>query len=425
MQKTDLYKKQTLIIIVIIILSISISSLISYQSGFHQGENTGYLTGQSFSDSTGFIKAINTKLNDLHKVDSTLKQIDTPFLPKIDYDLALKSISRIRSSKDGEKEMGSFLDTVNIEFIRFLTENLNISKKEETEIIDEYYLTNTEVNKASYEEFIGYSKSKLNKQVIISRGNYENVNDLDKVLSKGFCKLISLITSKIIVVPVGSLLFGMSTKELCASLTARVSKSFTTKLKKMAIIKDYDESKLIIKKQIQSMVVELSSAELIQESTFDHNFVTEIDLWLLAIPSSANAVFKAKSITKAGFRLDKYFELKINHKSRQIEILFPEPEILSHEVNFTAEKLDESWAVNIDKDKINHVMRSDYQSLKNEALKSSLLADSKKNVEKIIKVIFQPISYATPYPYSVILKFKNDEIIIWDFKTHDYSIKNP
>lgn len=131
--------------------------------------------------------------------------------------------------------------------------------------------------------------------------------------------------------------------------------------------------------------------------------------------------FKANSITKAGFDLQRYFELNIDHGDKKIEVLFPNPEILSHEVSFEAQEIDEGWAIDIDKGKINYVMNSAVKSLRNEALNSNLLPDAKDNAEEIIRTIFQPIALSNPYPYTVVLKFGEDERILWDFGDQDYS----
>lgn len=271
MENITIPKKTFWIIIFILVILIITCISLSYNNGYDSGNSIGFEKGQNEGDSTGFVRGFNTKFEDLYKIDSAFNEIKSQFLPNINYVSIVNSVATVGQKKKGYHEFKAFMDTINISMIDFLSDNLNISNQDRTKIIGRYNSQSEKTSSDDYKELVELSNSKIDrgKKKIISRNNYENVNNLDKVLTKNFCRLTSIITAEVSEVPITSMLVGMSTRELCAYVTGGIAKSFVAELKKMAIVKDYDQSELSLERQVKSMIVELGTSEFTQESIFD------------------------------------------------------------------------------------------------------------------------------------------------------------
>ena len=65
--------------------------------------------------------------------------------------------------------------------------------------------------------------------------------------------------------------------------------------------------------------------------------------------SSTDIEVSAISILKVGFKIDQYFDLKLNTKNKIVTVTLPEPTVLSHEVYPRIDKLDIGWFREIEK----------------------------------------------------------------------------
>jgi len=212
-----------------------------------------------------------------------------------------------------------------------------------------------------------------------------------------------------------SVALKMGVSEVCREFATNFTAPFIQELKRRAIIIDYNESKLTLESELKSMVAELGTAELKQIKLFDHDFATEVDLWVTSITSWADITVRGNSTAKAGFNLRKQFTVNIDHTTQSITIIFPEPELLSHEVNFEAVNLDDGWAVEIDEEKMNYVMVTAREDLRMAALDSDLYARATENAKQVAKALFQPLASASQYPYSVNLTIGSNTYPIYDY----------
>ncbi len=92
---------------------------------------------------------------------------------------------------------------------------------------------------------------------------------------------------------------------------------------------------------------------------------------------------------------------------KQMILTLPEPEILSNEVDPKIVNMEDGLLVDIDKAKINQVLRQGKNWSYNQAIESGILDKAMDNSDMILKTIFQPIVAATDQHYKVVIKFKS------------------
>ncbi len=378
-----------------------------FQDGFDKGEGVGYKSGSE----DGFNKGFNKKFDEIYKIDSAFKDISGQFKPIVDKVAIVNSIAEVRSDnpRGDSTNLEESFKQINKQFIRHLANSYNLSEKEKQLLVQRYDASHSEIYRASFDEFLDLNDQTFieDEEVLFTQNNFTSVSNFEGVLGKGACLAMGLFTGGVVDAPLNSLFLSVAKENFCETIATAAFLPLIEELKKQAIIKDYEQSTIRIKSQIQKLVAELATSEVKKQTTVEKDFVTEVDLWLTTSTSWADVDIDATSVTKAGFKLQEYFELIFDHENKVIEVHLGEPQILSHEVNYQAKNIDKGWAVPIKPEMVNQVINEARDILYDHALNNSNLLDkSWENAQVVIKTIFQPIVLSTPEPYTVKLYTK-------------------
>ncbi|MCE7993380.1 MAG: hypothetical protein HEP71_15445 [Roseivirga sp.] len=377
---------------------------VGFQAGFDEGEEMGYKTGSN----DGFNRGFNKKFDDIYKIDSAFKDISGQFKPSVDKVAIVNSLAEITSDGPGRDSPGleDNFKKINKQFISYLANTYYLSNQERELLLQRYDASHTDIYRASFEDFVDLNNETFieDEEVLFTQNNFTSVSNFEGVLGKGACLAMGLFTGSVVDVPVNSLFLSVAKENFCETIATAAFLPLIEELKRQAIIKDYEQSTIRIKSQIQRLVAELATSEVKKQTTVEKDFVTKVD-WLITTTTSwADVDIDATSVTKAGFKLQEYFELVFDHEHKVIEVHLGKPQILSHEVNYQARNLDDGWAVSIKPEMVNQVINEARDILYDHALNNSNLLDkSWENAQVVIKTIFQPIVLSTPEPYIVKL----------------------
>ncbi len=385
------------------------------KEGYKIGQDEGYIYGKAHGDSIGYIRGFNTKYEDLVKLDSVFRLMEYHFRPDVSSVDIINSMATIRSGKESYRSFKEFMDEINRELIDFMYKHLEMSPVDRKRLWDWYESKSYNLNKIYFAELVDLSgrKEVKSNDISVFAGNYSNVEDLEKILSKSLCAFTSSIMTKTLEAPISSLFVKNSSDKLCSYLVSGISKSVIKSLKQKAIIQDYNVITVELERSIKNNIAEYASLEVKTNQNFSQTFNREMFKdYLIAFTSTASISVYAEHINKIGYRLHQNFHLRVDNLKRTIEIILPEPEVLSSEPSeYLIKNLENGWFIKADKNKINYMKKQTAQILKEKALNAKNISLANKSAENFLRTIFKPIALSYPVPYDVMINFQGQNEI--------------
>ncbi|TSE07404.1 MULTISPECIES: DUF4230 domain-containing protein [Aquimarina] len=426
-KKKEFFIGAFVILVLIIAVFVLIGKKVStdaFETGYQRGNNDGFLKGNSSGfergqmygdslgfhrgDSTGFARGFDSKHADILKIEEVFKKLKYKFKPTIHYSRIIDNVASVGSSgSDGSyKEFSTVMNSINTELLTFLSDNFELEKKDRNHILAMYRKESHKMNRVAYKHL-----SYLNKQThlekektIFSKRNIQGLNNFDSVLGDQICDVVSIFMKATVADQYSTFFMQAGAKEVCPYVASYAVRPYLVKLKEKGIIKDYDNLKISIKKQVTNQIAEFATAEVITYGDEKFTYVKEGPIF----DSEATAQTSSKATTKLGFDLMERFELKIDHLTQEIKIQLPTPHIVSHEVSTKIRDIDNGWLIKIGPSQLNDINYRINKSLRKQAWDdTNVYYDAIANAEELLKVIFSPISSSMPYPYSVKVKFGN------------------
>jgi hypothetical protein len=237
-------------------------------------------------------------------------------------------------------------------------------------------------------------------------GNFSAVEAFNEVASKYTCFLINHVITTLLKVD-GTGLISAKGKKIdtpCGIAMTEGLRPLILRLQEKAAIKDFAESKGLLKERVERTIAELGTMEVRDKKGLSKQLQTKV--WGFEV-SSTDIEVTAISIMKIGFKLDQYFDINLNSKSRTLDITLPEPTILSHEVYPKIDKLDIGWLREVANTDLNanfNVLRREFRK---EAFDNNVLDKSKQQAREIMNMMFAPVMINFRSNYTINVRFRN------------------
>lgn len=384
--------------------------------GFYEGKKVGDSIGNHRGDSIGFARGFDSKYEDILKIEEIFKSLKYKFEPSVYHSKIIDNVAQIGSyNSDGSfNNFEEIMNSINTELLEFLSDNFELNSKDKGYILASYNQQSNGINKKAYQHLVQLNKQTHfnTDQTIFSRRNIDGLNNFDEILGGYICDVVSIFVGGVVENPYSDFFIKSGAKAICPYVSSYAIRPYLVELKKKAIIKDYVDSEIKIKEQVGNQIAEFATAEVVTTSSDRFSYIKD----MLIYDSEAIALTQSNATTKAGFDLMNWFELKIDHGEQEIIIQFPTPIITSHEVNTQFKDIDNGWFVKIKESQLNNINYTINSKLRNYAWnETNLYYDAMNNAEDLLKIIFGPISTSMPYPYTVKIRFgENNEKILID-----------
>jgi hypothetical protein len=175
------------------------------------------------------------------------------------------------------------------------------------------------------------------------------------------------------------------------------------RLQQTAAINDFSRSKGMIQEKVEKVVAELATMEVRDKKGLNKQLQTKI--WGYAV-SSTNIEISAVSIMKIGFKLDQYFDISVNTKSKTVWVTLPDPIILSHEVHPKVDNMEVGWLRELSNEDLNknfNILRAEFRR---EALESNIFEQSKSQAEELMTMMLEPVVKTIGKDYQVKVRYQ-------------------
>lgn len=237
---------------------------------------------------------------------------------------------------------------------------------------------------------------------------YENggnsaVEAFDEVASKYTCFLVNHVIITLLKVDNSIGAKGRKIDTPCGIAMTEGLRPFIKRIQDRAAIADFAKSRGMLEERVEKAIAELGTYEIRDKKGLTKQMQTKV--WGFEV-SSTDIEVSAISILKIGFKLDEYFDVRLQSKSKTLIVTLPEPTVLSHEVFPKIDKLDIGWLREIENNDLNANFNILRREFRREAFDKDAERKAKSQATDIMKMIFTPILGKLGNKYKLAVKFK-------------------
>ncbi len=231
-----------------------------------------------------------------------------------------------------------------------------------------------------------------------------SIEVLNEVSAKYTCFLVNHVMTSLLKNPKGLLsVKGNKVYSPCSVAMEEGLKPLVKRLEDRAVIEDFKKSKGILEERMERVIGELATIEIRDKKGLTKEKATKV--WGYKV-STTEVEITAISVMKVGFKLDEYFEVNTDTKNRVVSVTLPEPKILSHEVYPKVDKLDVGWMREVSNEDFNDNFNLLRREFRRDAMESSAFNRSKKEAEKLLKNIMEPMVQSIHRGYTIQVNYR-------------------
>ena len=331
-----------------------------------------------------------------------LNYMPSDFEASIDSEDALAILSNPHRYR---REFNQLVYDLNIDILRHVANRMGLPDSIKNRIQVEYEKHHPYLRNLYFHDFVALKDTTANLyETWYDNESTNSVEILREVGSKYTCFLVNHIITTLLETKGGSIYAkGKMVETPCGIALAEALQPLVKRMEARAAVEDFSRSRGLLQEKVEKIIAELATMEVRDKKGINKQLQTKI--WGFSV-SSSDIEVSAISILKVGFRLNEYFDLKLNSKDGIVTITLPEPVILSHEVYPKIDKLDIGWlreVKSIDLNKNFNVLRGEFRR---EALESDIMEKSKDQAVELMNTMFSPLVSSMNRKYKLRIRFK-------------------
>lgn len=304
------------------------------------------------------------------------------------------------------EEFRAEVNSLNRAALEELARVYGLTSEETAAVLAEYDGLSEEVVTSYFEDLqaLGEDRASFPADSVFKLDAYDVASDFSQVLADRSCLVFntamafSSVTNR-----EGKLML----KGLCKLVAKDLMTPVAEELKAMALVRDLDATRYELERHTRESIAELALAEDRVETTLNRVFHrTMMEGTWFEFESEANLVIEGTGSIKAGFALQDYFSVAVDHSRRVIRVTLPEPKILSSDVTYEVLNDRDGFFVSVTPEKRTRALADLRSDLERVALERGLLKKAEQQAEKVVSVLYSPISYLPDQPYRVEVGFQ-------------------
>lgn len=336
------------------------------------------------------------------------KEYELNYMPA-DYELAVDPEDALAIASNPQRyrrEFDQMVYDINLSVLRHVSTRMGLSDSLQNAVIQEYETNHHPYLKTLYfNDFVRLRDT----TAAVYESWYENESGsatkaLEEITSKYTCYLINQIMATVIPTKGGSVFAkGNNLETPCGIALNEALGPMIERMEERAAIEDFSRSRGLLQEKVERVIAELATMEVRDKKGINKQMQTRI--WGMNV-SSSDLEITAISILKVGFRLNDYFDVKLNPKANLVTITLPEPMILSHEVYPKIEKLDIGWLREVESVNFNESFNSLRKEFRREAVESNIMRRSEQQAIELMNTMFGPLVKSINNRYELKVVFR-------------------
>lgn len=331
-----------------------------------------------------------------------LQYLPADFEIDLDTETALAVLQNPRRYR---REFDQLVYDINVDILEHVSSRLGLNDSLRTEVLREYDQQHEQFTDLYYNDFMRMRDTTAALYETWYEDGGRKVTEIfEEVASNYTCFMLNKVLAVVIRTRNGNILAkGSDVQNPCSIAMGEALRPLVARMAERAAIDDFSRSRGLFQEKVENVIGELATIEVRDKKGISKNLQTKV--WGLNV-SETDVEITALSILKVGFRLDQYFEITLDEGRKAVNIILPEPVILSHEVLPKVEKLDIGWLRELEGVNINEGVNALRESFRQDALESDVMSRAKDQAQELMNTMFTPVVNNIGRDYRVVVRFR-------------------
>jgi hypothetical protein len=306
-----------------------------------------------------------------------------------------------------QREFNDLIYNFNLSMLNHVATRMDLPDSVKMEIEPAYQKQHPFLRQMYYNDFLKLRDTSANIYESWYGNNFNSATEaLNEVASNYSCYLVNQIIMNLVISTGGKIAgTGNSVETPCMIALQESLKPMIRRLEQKATIKDFSSSKGMLEEKIEKAIAELATMEIRDRKGLNKQLQTKI--WGYSI-SSTDIEVSAISVLKIGFRLDKFFEIKLDEGRKRVYVSLPAPQVLSHEVYPKIDKLDVGWMRELSNEDFNKNFNVLRQEFRRDAIEGRAFDKAKDQADELMKLMLSPIIIQLKGNYKLVIRYQED-----------------
>lgn len=334
-----------------------------------------------------------------------LTYVQSDFQPNLDEEATLRILSQ---PEQYHKEFDQMVYDFNVSLLYHIANRMALPDSLKRRLEPEYQKQHDYLKSMYYNDFVALKDTTA---VMYENWYNDNANQavqiFNEVAGKYTCFFVTQIMATLIKTNNGAIMGkGKNVDTPCGIALTEGLQPMVARLKKRAEIMDFSASRGLLKEKVRKGIAELATYELRSRLAIDKTL--QYKIFGLSV-SETDLRVEAISVVKAGFKLDKYFDVTFSPKKGIIYVTLPPPTILSHEVYPRVDKLDVGWLAGINSEEMNRNFNDLRRQFRTDAIESEkVLEKAKLRADSVMQLIMGPTVKSINRNYKLEVRFQDN-----------------
>ena len=337
------------------------------------------------------------------------KEMQIKYIPS-EFDFTVDDETTLAILTNPERYQREFNDLIynfNLSMLNHVATRMDLPDSIKLEIEPAYQKQHPFLRQMYYNDFLKLRDTSANMYESWYGNNFNSATEaLNEIASNYSCYLVNQIIMNLVISKGGKIAgTGNSVETPCMIALQESLKPMIRRLEQKAAIKDFSSSKGMLEEKIEKAIAELATMEVRDRKGLNKQLQTKI--WGYSI-SSTDIEVSAISVLKVGFKLDNFFEIKLDEGRKRVYVSLPAPQILSHEVYPKIDKLDVGWMRELSNEDFNKNFNVLRQEFRRDAIDDRVFDKAKDQADELMKLMLSPIITQLKGNYKLVIRYQED-----------------
>lgn len=351
----------------------------------------------------------NSSFSNGENYTSIPKEMQIKYIPsEFDFNVDDETTLAILTNPERyQREFNDLIYNFNLSMLNHVANRMDLPDSIKMEIEPIYQKQHPYLRQMYYNDFLKIRDTSANMYESWYGNNFNSATEaLNEVASNYSCYLVNQVIMNLVISKGGKIAgIGNGVETPCMIALQESLKPMIRRLEQKSAIKDFSSSKGMLEEKVEKAIAELATMEVRDRKGLNKQLQTKI--WGYAV-SSTDIEVSAISVLKVGFKLDNYFEIKLDEGRKRIYANLPAPQILSHEVYPKIDKLDVGWMRELSNEDFNKNFNVLRQEFRRDAVEDRIYDKAKDQADELMKLMLSPIITQLRGNYKLVIRYQED-----------------
>ncbi len=340
----------------------------------------------------------------------TPTEVDVTYIPA-DFDYQLddeNSIAILSNPHRYKREFNELIYGFNMSLLNHVAKRMNLPDSLSRNVEQEYRKHHEYLKQLYFNDYVNIRDTSSN----IYESWYDNeasgaIETMNEVASKYTCFLINHVIVTMLKTEGTLNVKGANVDTPCGIAMNEAVRPMLKRLESKAAILDFGRSKGMLEEKVEKAIAELATMEVKDKKGLSKQLQSKVFGYAV---SSTELEVSAISILKVGFKINDYFDIKLDDRKKTVYVTLPAPQILSHEVYPRIEKLDIGWMrelENVDFNKNFNILRTEFRR---DALESDIMTKAQEKADELMHLMLSPLVTSMHRNFKLKVRFQENQL---------------